>query len=125
MFMVLLQVLALTTASLAHPYQNIKNPTLLRSPVLALTPEERTRSSEEQVELAYMRASNLCTFLAIPKGEFSERKADFVDLTLYRPDLPVTLLAMTSSGDWKQLKITFPGSTKSAIYSGITCIGLP
>lgn len=124
-FLTLLPLLILSSISFAQPNQIIRNPQLLRAPVLALTPEERLRSSEEQVELAYMRASNFCSYLEIPKGEYSERRADFVGINLQRPDSPVTLLAMTSSGEWKVLKVTFPGSTKSAVYSEVICVGIP
>lgn len=124
-FLMLLPLLILSSISLAQPNQIIRNPQLLRAPVLALTPEERLRSSEEQVELAYMRASNLCSYLETPKGEYSERRAGSVDLILQRPNSPVTLLAMTSSGEWKALKVTFPSSSKSAVYSEVTCVGIP
>lgn len=115
--------LVFTTATFAAPVQTIKQPQLLKAPVLALSPEERSRSSEEQVELAYTRATNLCNFLEIPKGEFSERRADFVSLSLLRPNLPVSLLAMTSFGDWKLLKVSFPGTIQSAVYAEVTCSG--
>jgi hypothetical protein len=123
--MLLPALILLSTISFALPAQKIRNPQLLQAPVLALSPEERLRSSEEQVELAYGRAANLCTYLKIPSGEFSERRTDSVTISLNRPDSPVTHLAMTSSGEWKLLKATFPSSAHSAVYSEVTCVGLP
>lgn len=117
-------LLSLFTVSYAEPNQIIRNPYLLRSPVLALSPEERSRSAEEQVELAYMRASNLCSYLELPKGEFSERRAANVQISLQRSNNPVTLLAMTSSGEWKLLKVTFPGSIELATIYEVECQGI-
>jgi hypothetical protein len=119
----IISLLLMASAALAEPRSTIENPKLSGYPFLALTPQERTRSAEEQVETAYTRASNLCNFLGLPKGEYQERAAAFVQLSLQRPNDPINLLAMTSQGQWKTLIVTFPGTDFSANFSRVVCEG--
>lgn len=99
----------------------IKEPLLLGRYVLALSPSDRNSAPEDQVEMAYTRATNLCTFWNLPKGDYASRVAVDVRLSSLGGGNPVSMLAMTSLGEWRVLRVTYPN--RLDIFNRIVCEG--
>lgn len=109
------------TALAGNNKVEINEPLLLGRYILALSPGDRNSSPEDQVEMAYTRATNLCTFWNLPKGEFGSRVAIDVRLSSLAGGNSVSMLAMTSLGEWRVLKVTYP--TRLDIFNRIVCEG--